>query len=158
MPTPTQEELVSKKGEVEKRKLALEKYWLEIRGIYGKINEITYRQNSGIGISYEQVKKKISLQKELKSKLAELRRDYQVPPYRIPHFIRDCEHALAQINRQLEALEHQGREHRQQAAQEETAAYSSSLPRRQETGYDTFDEEPTHPGRRQKRRLPGFSR
>lgn len=132
----TPEELLAQKREIENMKLALEKYQLEIRSIHGKINEITYRQNSGIDISDEQVQRKNVLKRELKSKSAEFKRYYQVSPHRISHRIKDYDHALTQLRMQLDAMENQDRGHRQQTEQkgqqlEPEAARQQSVERSQ---------------------------
>lgn len=104
---PTLEELLEKRRELEERICELQGYLTESRRICGGINEIIYRENSGIYSTYEHVERKNGLKRELKEKNAELKQRYQVPPHRVLQQVREDESALCRVKMQIHELDGQ---------------------------------------------------
>lgn len=110
----TPEELIKQRNEIIRKQHELHVYLMESRKLQGDISEITYKYNSGIEVSDEQLQRKERLQTELREKKDELRRCYHLAPGGVELQIRECNHALARIDSQLEALEKQGIAQKQQ--------------------------------------------
>lgn len=106
---PSLEEFISQKREVEERKLALEKYRLELARIQGNINAAIYHANSTQITDYDIQYIKV-LETQKKSITAELKRDCRITPHRIPEQIKECNHQILMINRQLYGIEQQGQQ------------------------------------------------
>lgn len=82
----------------------LQTYLMETRKVHGDISEINYRHNSGIYDGYEHIQTKEGLEKELKEKNAELRRNHRLSPGQVESRIRQYEHEIWKIGRQLDEM------------------------------------------------------
>lgn len=100
------EDLTAQKREVDEMKIAIEKYRFELIMIQSSINAIIYRANS-ICVSDYELQAMDALKDQRKSKVAELKMDYQLTPHLIPEQIKEYNHQISMIRMQLDTMEQQ---------------------------------------------------